>query len=173
MALYAQVGTAWCSLVGAGVMARLQDFTSDERHVMVNAARLGLPAVADIMLPSRKWARGWNADDVQRAVELVNAKATDVLHTLHDLRGSYDPSRPSWRAAVVQALEAREEIECVWALLRDLHNAPMPQGLQLLDEAGHKFADLLVPMEEAQACETLRRASIFDIDAWWTECAAP
>ena len=167
-----QSGDSWEELVGLGHLARLEEVDASEREALVDRLLQG-----DIIEERERILR-WVDDKLDdEAASQLAARTVSVLDGLFDeleeLRRDFEAGEEIKSELVAPVCERRDDVQSVWHLLRqrtEIEEMLRPM-IDDLDELGRELVDDF-RLENVTATSTqLRRASMSEAAAWWTELA--
>ena len=163
-------GDSWEELVGLGHLARHEEIDASEREALVEQLLQG--GVIEGKERILRWADEELDDEAARQIAARTATALDGLFDeLEELRRDFESGEEIESELVTPVLERRDDVQSVWYLLRgrDAIEEMLRSLIDDVDELGRELVDDY-RLENVTATSTqLRRASLSEATAWWTE----
>jgi hypothetical protein len=165
-------GDAWLDLTCAGLIHRLLDDSFGADPVDL-ARRLASGDQPEELERVSGWIRDLDESWIRTASESLETRLSLLAHRLTTLAAWETESDDEWRVALADFLRQRDDVECVWTLLRiwQRRNGREEDGhassaLSALDAEAAPFVRSLRP-DLVQADEQLARAAVRAPECWW------
>lgn len=163
-------GDSWEELVGLGHLARHEEVESSEREALVEQLLQG--GVIEGKERVLRWADDTLDDAAARRLAARTVTALDGLfEELEELRRDFERGEEIESELVIPVWERRDDVQSVWYLLRgreELEEMLRPL-IDDVDELGRELVDDYRLENVAATSTQLRRASLSEATAWWTE----